>query len=292
MTRYRHHQIGWPALIGSVPPFVVGLIVVDAGVPIGSLLVAAAPIVFFLLGWLTVTVTDGALDARFGVGLIGKRTALERIASATIVRNPWYYGWGLRRIPDGWLYNVAGFDAVELTLADGGILRVGTDEPAALKAAIATRVALVDVARSDDPMSSSTGAWAFAPAAIIGGAVIVLVSAVLWSGQQPVQASIANGRLTVQGAGYCAFVAIGEITDVALVDTLPAMVTKLNGYATGSRLRGHFSVADVGPCEVFVDRDAPPFIVVRSSSGTLIVNQPTAVGTRHLRDDLLRASGR
>lgn len=139
MTDYRHRQIGWPALAGSVPPFVVGLIVVGVGAPIGYVLVAAAPIVFLLLGWLTVTVSDDALEARFGVGVIGRRIALSRVSSARIVRNPWYFGWGIRWIPGGWLYNVAGFDAVEMTLADGGIFRLGTDEPAALEAALAAR---------------------------------------------------------------------------------------------------------------------------------------------------------
>jgi hypothetical protein len=292
MTRYCHRQIGWPALIGSVPPFLVGLIVVGVGVPAGYALVVAAPAVFLLLGWLTVSVSDEALDVRFGVGLIGRRIALANISSARIVRNPWYYGWGIRRIPGGWLYNVAGFESVEVTLDSGDALRIGTDEPITLKAALAARVRLADDARGDDAISPASAKWALAPAIIIGGAVIVLVSVLFWNGRQPVDVTIGNGRVTVQGAGYSAFVALHEIAEVALIDTLPAIVAKLNGNDDGSKLRGHFSVAGLGPCDVFVDRETPPFVVIRASSSALIVNQSTADETRRLRDDLLRAIGR
>ncbi len=61
---------------------------------------------------------------------------LSEIESHSAVRNPWYYGWGLRRTPIGWLYNVSGLEAVEITMKDGRKVRIGTDDPAGLDAAI------------------------------------------------------------------------------------------------------------------------------------------------------------
>ena len=52
------------------------------------------------------------------------------------MRNLWYYGWGIRYTPHGWLFNVSGLDAVELELKNGRTWRVGTDEPVELLAAI------------------------------------------------------------------------------------------------------------------------------------------------------------
>jgi hypothetical protein len=85
---------------------------------------------------LTITVTRESVRAVFGIGLIRKTIPLTRIRAATIVRNPWYYGWGIHLTPHGWLFNVSGFDAVELTLDTGRHVRLGTDEPAQLLAAI------------------------------------------------------------------------------------------------------------------------------------------------------------
>jgi hypothetical protein len=51
-------------------------------------------------------------------------------------RNRWWYGWGIRLTPHGWLYNVWGLDAVEIRRTNGRTLRVGTDDAAPLVEAI------------------------------------------------------------------------------------------------------------------------------------------------------------
>jgi len=62
---------------------------------------------------------------------------LAAIRTCIVVRNRWWYGWGIRWTPRGWLYNVSGLAAVELTLTDGRRLRIGIDEPERLCEAIA-----------------------------------------------------------------------------------------------------------------------------------------------------------
>jgi len=89
-----------------------------------------------LFASLTVVVGDAAVFVRFGPGLIRRSFALTDIRAVRTVRNRWYYGWGIRLLPRGWLYNVSGLDAVEIELADGRAHRIGTDEPEALAAAI------------------------------------------------------------------------------------------------------------------------------------------------------------
>ncbi|MBN2431875.1 MAG: hypothetical protein JXQ27_10380 [Acidobacteria bacterium] len=85
---------------------------------------------------LSVVIRDRALTVFFGVGLIRKRFHLNEILSARAVRNPWYYGWGIRLTPYGWMFNVSGLGAVELELRSGRRFRIGTDEPDRLVAAI------------------------------------------------------------------------------------------------------------------------------------------------------------
>ena len=73
----------------------------------------------------------------FGPGLIRKSWPLEAVVSSKPVRNPWYYGFGIHRTRYGWLYNVSGFNAVEITLRDGTRCRIGTDAPEELNQALA-----------------------------------------------------------------------------------------------------------------------------------------------------------
>ena len=89
-----------------------------------------------LVPTLTVVGDSTGIEARFGPGLIRKRFNWVDIASATPVRNTWLHGWGIRWLRSGWMFNVSGFDAVELRLKNGRAFRIGTDDPSGLHAFI------------------------------------------------------------------------------------------------------------------------------------------------------------
>ena len=113
-----------------------GIGYIMAGLEIG-LLIASIFLPFLpLLHSLTVCVNQDVIRLRFGIGLIRKRFHTKEIQTAFTVRNRWYNGFGIRKIWGGWLYNVSGWDAVEIQLWNGRRNRIGTDEPEALLAAI------------------------------------------------------------------------------------------------------------------------------------------------------------
>ncbi len=93
-------------------------------------------IVLWLFGSLNVIVSETEVLSAFGPGLIKRRIPVSNIVSTKIVQNSWIWGWGIRIIPHGIMFNVSGLDAVELELRTGAIFRIGTDEPGKLEAAI------------------------------------------------------------------------------------------------------------------------------------------------------------
>ncbi len=97
-------------------------------------------VALYLFNSLTVRVSSDKISAAFGSGLIHKTITFTRIKSAEKVRNKWFYGFGIRLIPGGQMYNVAGLDAVELKLTNGKIFRIGTDEPDKLLEAISSNI--------------------------------------------------------------------------------------------------------------------------------------------------------
>lgn len=103
----------------------------------GICLLALAPLMVLVFGSLTVTVDGEVFQFVMGSGLIRKRVPLTTLRSWKVVKSPWYYGWGIRRYPGGWLYRVSGLQTVELQLVSGKQFRVGSDEPEALCAALA-----------------------------------------------------------------------------------------------------------------------------------------------------------
>ena len=140
MDEYRHTQAGTVVLGALAVSVVVGAAILLWAVPgqRGTLAVLAVPLVITtLFHSLTVRIRDGALRVAFGPGLIGFKVRLVDIEGCEPVTNPWWYGWGIHRTPRGWLHNVSGNRAVELRLTNGKLLRIGTDEPEKLCAAIA-----------------------------------------------------------------------------------------------------------------------------------------------------------
>jgi hypothetical protein len=85
---------------------------------------------------LTITIDDEILCASLGIGLVRKKVALAEIAACEPIRIRWWYGWGIHLTPYGWLHNVAGLDAVAITLRDGRKFALGTDDPDELVEAI------------------------------------------------------------------------------------------------------------------------------------------------------------
>ena len=91
-----------------------------------SLIFLVCLLIFYKL---TIYITGTHLGFRMGVGLVGKKIPIEDIKSCTVVTNPFYYGVGIRLIPGGWLYNVSGSKAIELTLNSNKVIRIGTNKP-------------------------------------------------------------------------------------------------------------------------------------------------------------------
>lgn len=138
MNTYKHTQIGWLViwLMASVIALTVLIMLFDEVAWVGVTAAAILAVCAVLFCTLTVEVNQEAVRLRFGPGPIGKRFAMADIRNARAVKNRWYYGWGIRLSPHGWLFNVSGFDAVELDMANGKKYRVGTDDPEKLLAAI------------------------------------------------------------------------------------------------------------------------------------------------------------
>ena len=107
---------------------------------IGAIVFVIMIFALYLFNSLTVRVNSDNVYVAFGSGFIRKSIPLSSIKSAEKVRNKWYYGFGIRLIPGGQMYNVAGLDAVELKLTNGRVFRIGTDEPDKLLAVIQSQL--------------------------------------------------------------------------------------------------------------------------------------------------------
>jgi hypothetical protein len=149
MTKYKHTQIGYLMIVVAliVLAFFVWIYIMASAEPSSinsgpNLAVSAvmALVLFILASFatLTVSIDENYIRVKFGYGIFRKKIPLTEISSVKTVKNHWYYGWGVRLWlwPTMWIFNVSGFDAVEVTMKNGKIYRIGTDVPQELEVAI------------------------------------------------------------------------------------------------------------------------------------------------------------
>jgi len=137
---YKHTQIGYLILFSLLVVIVLFGFILTQNEFNYSILVFMLLILLILASFssLNVVVDEKHLRIKFGYGIFKKRFVLREIVSVKTVKNPWYYGWGIRVWfwPYMLIYNVSGFDAVEITMKNGKRYRIGTDEPAKLEGVI------------------------------------------------------------------------------------------------------------------------------------------------------------
>ena len=136
---YEHRQVNWIAWLAALA-IAAGLAIgwaMEPGVATAAWLVvpfAAAVTVAF--GSLTVAIDHAELRWHFGPGVWRKRLPLSDIESVELTRTRFWDGWGIRWTRRGWLYNVAGLDAVLVRRRDGKAVLIGSDEALRLAAAL------------------------------------------------------------------------------------------------------------------------------------------------------------
>jgi len=108
--------------------------------------VLPTPVIGIIFGFLTITtvifssmtieVNESDIRWFFGPGVFHKSLPLEEIAKSKAVKNPLWMGFGIHAYGTGWIYNVSGLLGIEIELKGGAFIRLGTDEPNYLVAAI------------------------------------------------------------------------------------------------------------------------------------------------------------
>jgi len=129
---YKHTQISYVIIIALIAvALIFGNILIQTGFNL-PVVIATILLLFVLASFtsLQVTIDEEYLRIKFGYGIFWKKFLLNEISSVKTVKNHWYYGWGIRRWlwPKMWIFNISGFDAIEIIMKNGKIYRIGTDE--------------------------------------------------------------------------------------------------------------------------------------------------------------------
>jgi len=136
---YERRQIGWLTIV--ILFIVVAMLSVALALSARTtdqqtafnVAICICALVGGLFSSLTVRVTERDIAWWFGIPQIGRRVAFDEIASIVATRTNLMEGWGIHLTWwHGWVWNVSGFNAVEIVLRSGTRFAVGTPEPQAV----------------------------------------------------------------------------------------------------------------------------------------------------------------
>ncbi len=138
---YRHKQMGVTILaalgLGAALCLVFGIALnAPHARPTLFLLAVVFSICAILFSSLTIELSEGSLSWQFGPGLLRKQVASGELTNAVVTETRLIHGWGVHLTRNGWLYNVSGFGAVQITLRSGKTFLLGSDEPEQLCSAL------------------------------------------------------------------------------------------------------------------------------------------------------------
>ncbi|HEY1024073.1 MAG TPA: hypothetical protein VGE26_02825 [Sphingobacteriaceae bacterium] len=138
---YKEFQFGWLLFIIVLPIYLVLTILFVFNIgdnPLNReeffIVTGIFLLVFLLFYGMTTKIGKNWITISYGIGLIQKRIAIDRIKELHTVKTAAIYGWGIRIIPNGVLFNISGSDALELSFKDTKrIIRIGTKDPKKLR---------------------------------------------------------------------------------------------------------------------------------------------------------------
>jgi hypothetical protein len=217
---------------------------------------------------LTIYIDDTCLAFKLGIGLIKKEYALADIADCKPVKNSVWYGIGIRLTSNGWLYNVSGLYAIEITFKNKkSKIRIGTNKPEEISQMISKFLNRSE-SGSANISSNHSGYYVLLSIILIG---LFLPIILVISGSQDTKLEFSDSSFKIKGI-YGLTVDYSKIVQIDTLNILPKIKARTNGYALGKTLKGNFKLYDQSKIKLYVEKGIPPYIYIKTNETDLYLN--------------------
>ncbi len=275
MEAYKYTQTGYFSIITIVPVLIfISVITFLSGFEnsaftiIMGIVTATLTVCLLIFYKLTITISSTYVTLSFGTGLFKKKYALSDIKSCSPVKNPLWYGIGIRLIPDGWLYNVSGFYAIELTFRNKkSKVRIGTDKPEEISGIINN---LLNKSYTEHTFeyAGKRGYYVFLAFILV---VLVFPALMIFYGSKDIKIDYSETGFRIKGM-YGMDIKYLDIRDIDTLDILPSIKSRTNGFAAAKTLKGNFKLYDNTKAKLFVKKDSSPYINIKTDNNNIYLN--------------------
>lgn len=216
---------------------------------------------------LTIIVDNKTISFKMGIGLFSKSYEISEIKSCKPVYNLWIYGVGIHKISNGWLYNVSGLKAIELTFKNTGkIIRIGTNKPDEIAGVIRELI-------GSEPTEDNTPEYKIQSKTKNTIILLAVVGAIaggdIYYESRPIKIDMKENQFEISGA-YGFPINYSDISTLDTTSQIPNIETKTNGFAAGKVCKGSFRLTNVGNASLFINFNVSPFLQLVLKNGRVI----------------------
>lgn len=285
MAEHKYIQFGTISLVLMVPVFIMIIIMLftiglkDLIQSLVLILLAVTFLICILIFYkMTIQINDTHVIFRMGIGLITREYELSQIKSCRPVRNSPFYGVGIRKIPGGWLFNVTGMEAVEISFKNKKqIVRIGTNKSEEISAIISK---LTDY-RNHESFYDEKDFTGYYLTGVLLLLIILLPAILIIIGNREPAVSTSVESVTIKGM-YGVTIQYTDLVQVDTTDMLPSVRSKKNGYAFGKTMKGNFTLTGGDQVKLFIKKGIPPYLYLKTGEMDVYINYNDPDSTRKL----------
>lgn len=113
--------------------------------------------------------------------------------------------------------------------------------------------------------------------------IFIFVLVLLGYGAQEPKVTVEDERIKISGM-YASTVPTDDIVEVVLLDSIPKVLRKHNGFDFGNILRGYFNLESIGKGRLYINNGKPPYVYIELKKGFVIINYKNVEETQNLYD--------
>ena len=275
METKKFTQIGTISIIVMIPILIFSLImIIIAGfkdmilVSTCGFLGLTMVICLLIFYKLTIYLNDNSISFKLGIGLITRKYLIADIQSCKVVRNDPLTGIGIRKIQNGWLYNVSGLNALELTFKNKkSKVRIGTDKPDEITEII-SKMIKIDRPDNTSDFKKRSG---YLLAVIIILISLTFPTILIFSGSRDTEVTTTDAEFRIKGM-YGLTIKYSDIIKLDTVSELPGIKLRTNGYALGESYKGNFRLRNEEKAKLFIKHGSHPYIFIKTDKLNIYLN--------------------
>ena len=114
---------------------------------------------------------------------------------------------------------------------------------------------------------------------------LIIVSGFLIVGIIEPKVIIESDKIIISGQ-YKRSIVNSDIKEISLVENIPKVLRKINGFDFGYTLRGSFDVEGLGPANIYIQENQSPYIIITTDDRVYIINYKNPEKTLELYDQI------